>query len=387
MRHLSSHRLFSSLSLVMFIDLPLPPPAIVQVVEDSSEGVGLGALWDVTGWIFVIPMLEGDQPYMGNNPLTVVDKDGVEVELSENSYKIPGLLKYEDPDYFIIMDQEAFFASEYRLALKEDEDAVIIGTAAYTENTETTNRFESSNTSPSPQVLNFEKLDANVLVVGSQSIQSQKTEVRDTSEDNLRVEAEVSSEELKIPESPTTYNLPATTYHDIKSPLLREAVAYLVERGIINGYPDGTFQPDKIINRAEALKIIFAAQGIAADRPAIVPPFPDVSTTEWFAVYVEEAKSRKLIKGYPDGTYRPQQEVNKAEFLKIAVSAQSFVEEPINYSSALTQFSDLDKSQWYMPFVTYAVEHGYLDNTSKLKPTEGMSRGEAAMIIYRMLRR
>jgi len=370
----------------MFIDFPLPPPAVVQMVEESSEGVGLGALWDVTGWIFVIPMLEGDQPYMGKNPLTVVDQDGVEVELSENSYKIPGLLKYEKPDYFIIMDQEAFFASEYRLALKEDEDAVIIGTAAYTENTETTNRFESSNSTSRPQVLSFEKLaDQNILVVGGQSIQSQKTEVRDTSEDNLRVEAEVSSEELNIPDEPVDQK-PAIEFSDIKSPLLREAVAYLVKRGIINGYPDGTFQPDKVINRAEALKIIFAAQGIAADRPAIVPPFPDVSTTEWFAVYVEEAKSRKLIKGYADGTYRPVNEVNKAEFLKIALSAQSFFEAPTNYSSALAQFSDLDKSQWYMPFVTYAVEHGYLDNTTKLKPTDGMTRGEAAMILYRILK-
>src|SRR5690606_36506549 len=259
----------------MFIELPVSYP-VVQVVENTSELPDFGALWDLTGWIFVIPMLPGDQPYMGSNPLTIVDQEGKEVDLNENSYKIPGLLKFSNPDYFIIVDQEAFFASEYRLALKDRKKDVIIGTAAYTENTETTNRFESSNTSPIPEVLNFEKLGRDhVLSVGNKSLPSLKTEVRDTSQENLRVEAEVSSEELKIPEKPVI------NFSDIKSPLLREAVAYLVEREIVSGYPDGTFQPDRVINRAEALKIIFAAQGIAADRPAIVPPFPDVSTTEW----------------------------------------------------------------------------------------------------------
>ncbi|MGE3278971.1 MAG: S-layer homology domain-containing protein [Candidatus Altimarinota bacterium] len=367
----------------MFIDLPLPPPAVVQVVEESSEGAGLGAFWDVTGWTFVIPMLEGNQPYMGNNPLVVLDKDGNEVEIGENSYKVPGLLEYKNPDYFIIMDEPAFLASGYKIALKKGASDVILGIASYTEEQEITNEFQVSNVSSVPNILNLEKVkEEGTLLLEATEIASMKTEVNEINRDDLRVEAEVSSEELKIPEKPKMIE-----FADVKSPLLREAISYLVEKGIINGYPDGTFQPDKVINRAETLKIVFASVGVSPKLPSNMSPFSDVDENEWYFPYVVTAKFEGIIQGYEDDTYRPTSAVNKVEFLKIALSAQFFFRPSSgSYSSALKQFSDLDKSQWYMPYVNYAVEHEYLDDTTKFKPTEGMTRGEAAMIIYRILK-
>lgn len=367
---------------MFFIDLPPEPIHVVQVTQTSPAVPS----WNMNGWMYVVPTLPGNQPYMGNSPVIIVDEKGNEVMVGEGSYKVPGLLEYKNPDYFIIMDEPAFLASGYRLALESDSSEVEVGVASYVDTTETENRFRVSTSGQGNDILNFEKIRAeNVLIVDQVEVQSFETKTRDTSKDDLRVQAEVSSEELKIPEEPADL-APATNFSDIKSPLLREAVDYLSQRGIIAGYPDGTFQPDRVINRAEALKIIFAAQGITADRPAITPPFPDVSTTEWFAVYVEEAKTRNLIKGYADGKYRPNQEVNKAEFIKIAMLAQSFYEATTDYSPALNQFSDLDDNEWYMPYVSFAVAKSFLDNTQKLSPTKGMTRGEAAMMIYRILK-
>lgn len=175
----------------------------------------------------------------------------------------------------------------------------------------------------------------------------------------------------------------AASFPDIKSPILLEAVNYLNEKGIIKGYPDGTFKPDQVINRAEALKIIFESRGIAVENDTN-SGFPDVDSNLWFAIYVTSAKKLGLIQGYADGTYKPTQFVNKAEFIKIAMLAQSYYQQPTSNESATSQFTDLSANEWYVPYITFALEKDFLDKVSKLSPTAGMTRGEAALIIYRV---
>jgi len=94
------------------------------------------------------------------------------------------------------------------------------------------------------------------------------------------------------------------SFSDIRSPSLAEAVDYLNENGIIQGYPDGYFRPDRIINRAEALKIIFESRGMTPGEDT-ASGFPDVEMKAWFAKYVTQAKKMNIIEGYNDGTYKP----------------------------------------------------------------------------------
>jgi hypothetical protein len=175
----------------------------------------------------------------------------------------------------------------------------------------------------------------------------------------------------------------AANFPDIKSPVLLEAVEYLNEKGIIKGYPDGTFKPDQVINRAEALKIIFESRGIAVEEYSN-SGFPDVDASLWFAKYVTSAKKLGLIQGYADGTYKPTQFVNKAEFMKISMLAQSYYSQPDNNQMVLNQFSDLDSSAWYIPFLGFALSNEFVDRVDRFNPTGGMTRGEAALIIYRV---
>lgn len=104
-----------------------------------------------------------------------------------------------------------------------------------------------------------------------------------------------------------------------------EAINFIEENNIVQGYPDGTFKPDIKINRAELLKIIieskFAANEIDQfDRPIQVG-FDDVPYNIWFAPYVRLAKAKGIIKGYPDGTFKPEQKVNFVEALKIVMKS------------------------------------------------------------------
>lgn len=161
-------------------------------------------------------------------------------------------------------------------------------------------------------------------------------------------------------------------------------VRYLFDRGIISGYPDGTFKPNQSINRAEALKIIFKTTNKQARLSNYQSPFPDVQADQWFAPYVSQAKELGIISGYPDGTYKPWREVNRAEFVKIATGALANYQEPTSHSAATIQYSDLDINEWYMPYLSFALENNYLDQERKFHPTESMKRGDAAKIIYKI---
>ncbi|MBD3360686.1 hypothetical protein GF366_02690, partial [Candidatus Peregrinibacteria bacterium] len=95
----------------------------------------------------------------------------------------------------------------------------------------------------------------------------------------------------------------------------QEAVNYLKEIDIIAGYPDGTFKPDGEINRAELTKMIVASK-TDPDGQIYKNCFPDVKE-EWFAPFICYAKENNWVEGYPDGTFKPEQNINRVEALKI----------------------------------------------------------------------
>lgn len=98
----------------------------------------------------------------------------------------------------------------------------------------------------------------------------------------------------------------------------KEAIRWAKESGIVGGYPDGTFHPDWAVNRAEFLKIVLRAKGVDVAAVNGESGFSDVDGTAWFAPYVAYAKTQGFVQGYNDGMFKPNQIVNVAESLKMA---------------------------------------------------------------------
>lgn len=96
-----------------------------------------------------------------------------------------------------------------------------------------------------------------------------------------------------------------------------EAITYVQGEGIVSGYPDGTFKPFAAINRAEFTKIVIGAIFNDIEGGNC---FPDVAD-QWFAPYVCRAKAEGIIGGYPDGTFGPEKPVSFAEAAKIIAGA------------------------------------------------------------------
>ena len=163
------------------------------------------------------------------------------------------------------------------------------------------------------------------------------------------------------------------------------AIEFLHEIGVINGYPDGEFRPMKVLNRAELLKIVMSGVGIEPDADQYQNCFPDVSS-EWFAKYVCYALEQGFVSGYPDGSFRPDQTVNRVEALKIIFNIMQITEMDFLTTVNGEEFSDVPTDQWYSYFVYDAQDRGLLETSSgTFGPSNGMPRGEASELISRSI--
>lgn len=162
------------------------------------------------------------------------------------------------------------------------------------------------------------------------------------------------------------------------------AIEYLAQKGIVSGYPDGTFQPDQEINRAEFTKIVMGARFLPLDiegcllavpRELLFAPtllFSDVALHQWFAKYVCRAKVAGIITGYPDGTFRPAANVNFVEAAKILANGFSL---PLESSPT--------DDPWYHPYVEALASRSAIPfSISSFE--KSMSRGEMAEMMYRL---
>ncbi len=102
-----------------------------------------------------------------------------------------------------------------------------------------------------------------------------------------------------------------------------KSVLWLHEKGIVNGFADGTVGPEKSLKRAEAIKILLALDGYEIQAIDILEdkwPFSDL--VGWEKPWVLEAYRRGIVKGYEDGTFKPFNTLNRAEAAKIIVESK-----------------------------------------------------------------
>jgi len=122
---------------------------------------------------------------------------------------------------------------------------------------------------------------------------------------------------------PITPRVSKTEFPDvapINTPYYKE-IYWMADNGYISGYPDGTFRPNNCVNRAELTKMVSEVTGQLQPTGQLFRIFPDVKQSDWFYNYVTNAESRGWVQGYPDGLFRPAQCVNRVEAVKIAMEA------------------------------------------------------------------
>ncbi len=168
-----------------------------------------------------------------------------------------------------------------------------------------------------------------------------------------------------------------------------KAIDFLEEAGIIRGYPDGSFKPQQTINRAEALKIVLLAKEYLGEK--VMPDevknldFPDVGENDWFYSYVRLAFSAGIVQGYPDGSFKPGQEINAVESLKVVLKTVD--EEFSEYSVSENPYVDVASDAWFASYVDYAKNRQLIEAFADYKylPSRQMSRAGFAELIFRVI--
>jgi predicted DNA-binding antitoxin AbrB/MazE fold protein len=146
-----------------------------------------------------------------------------------------------------------------------------------------------------------------------------------------------------------------------------EAILYVQDQGIVQGYEDGTFKPDAKINRAEFTKIIM--ESVYPGEAVVENCFSDVQSNDWFADYVCNAKEKGVVGGYNDGTFKPAENINFAEAAKIINIAFNF------------QTTETDI--WFETYVRNLSSIKAIPTTIKTFNGE-ITRGEMAEMIFRI---
>ncbi|MDA1060451.1 MAG: S-layer homology domain-containing protein [bacterium] len=159
------------------------------------------------------------------------------------------------------------------------------------------------------------------------------------------------------------------------------ATQYLSQIGVINGYSDGTFKPYNEINRAELLKLLIEGAGISIQTPSS-NCFPDTPYNQWYSPYICTAKTLGFINGYPDGTFKPAQKINKVEAIKMLGEVYSW-QLP---KTSTPLYDDTPINQWYIPYLSYAKTKNLLpESGAEYKPESNMIRGSISETLYRYL--
>lgn len=150
-----------------------------------------------------------------------------------------------------------------------------------------------------------------------------------------------------------------------------DAISYVKSEGIVNGYEDGTYKPDSQINRAEFVKIIIGATFTEDQISACTQTktFSDVSNTDWFSPYICMAANNGIINGYEDGSFKPSNYINFAEASKIISNAFGYETSP--------------KELWYQSFIEKLEELKAIPSTI-CSTSKNISRGEMAEMMYRL---
>ncbi|RUT40221.1 hypothetical protein EJP82_25415 [Paenibacillus anaericanus] len=153
-------------------------------------------------------------------------------------------------------------------------------------------------------------------------------------------------------------------------------------KAFVTGYTDGLFKPDARITRAEMATI--ATRVLDMEMKATSISFTDVPAAHWAKDAIDRVTKMGLMEGYPDGSFKPEQTITRAEMASMVVRMKGDIAANFNGS----MFSDVD-GHWAKKAIVSSkavgIINGYPDGT--FRPAAELSRAEAITMISKLLER
>ncbi|PYE60859.1 putative repeat protein (TIGR02543 family), partial [Aneurinibacillus soli] len=182
-------------------------------------------------------------------------------------------------------------------------------------------------------------------------------------------------------------------FKDVEKHWAKNAVNDMGSRMVISGVGHDLFNPDQDITRAEFAAIMVRGLGIKQEDG--VAPFADVKAADWYSGAVQTAYKYNLIRGFTDGTFRPNDKITREQAMAIIAKAMKITDlqaklQPKEAGELLLPFIDAKQaSEWAKEGVADCVQSGLVSgrNGQQLAPKEFISRAEVAAIVQRLLQK
>jgi hypothetical protein len=164
-----------------------------------------------------------------------------------------------------------------------------------------------------------------------------------------------------------------------------EPIYLNVVLGLITGYPNNTFKPDKGITRAELVTLLVRSLGLPSstiDPYGSFEVFSDVKTKHWAAKFITYGNAIKYVTGYPDNTFKPNKVLTRAEGVTILARYAGLTEE----AAGTAPYPDLAPEFWANKYIAPAKAAGllkYLEGRTFVATGE-FTRAEASEVLYRV---
>ncbi|ETT79632.1 S-layer domain-containing protein [Paenibacillus sp. FSL R7-277] len=167
---------------------------------------------------------------------------------------------------------------------------------------------------------------------------------------------------------------------DLAGNWAKDQISRWMDQGLISGYPDGEFKPDNPVTRAELTVLINRAFGFTETKKA---NFNDISSSKWYYSSILQANAAGYIQGYEDGTFKPDQKINRQE-LAVIISKLLKLTAP----AAAPEFKDITKSAaWSKGAIGAVSEQGIMKGSGdgNFRPLAYTTRAETVVILDRAL--
>ena len=164
-----------------------------------------------------------------------------------------------------------------------------------------------------------------------------------------------------------------TKFSDVSDSYTATAVESLRLMGVLDGYGDGTFRPDTVLNRAQFCKMaVYAMDGSGElGRYSTVTIFPDVKPSHWASAYINMASKKGIISGFADGKFKPSQTVTAGQAVTILMRGLGYKDEDMG-------------GVWPQSYMAEAQTNGLLKSTGITSAYAGLTRAQAAKLFLNL---
>ena len=192
-----------------------------------------------------------------------------------------------------------------------------------------------------------------------------------------------------------------TTFSDVEASWAKTEITAMTAKGIVKGNADGTFKPEDNLNRADSAILICRVLKMDEKKAIDADPFADAKKDTYYGSCVAQLKAAKVVNGNANGTYTPVNNINRAEFIALALraygsslkdQAKTDFDASMNATTPKASFSDVNaKTDWYANVASTAKDKSFVGGRTCgadkcFDGTKSITRAEATTVLYRIFK-